>query len=145
MTSPDGVGDDLSLTASGLKIDRQWSARLLSTFFAVLFGALFANPAFAGGTCKPGNVSKVLDAGTIVIPMNAPSGTVVSTLPPSSFQMQCAFLNSAPFVTTVTATIQLTVTAALAPGFADVYKTSVDGLGIRYVFDARRVMPAICH
>jgi type 1 fimbria pilin len=87
-------------------------------------------------TCKPANVGNVLSAGTIVIPMNAPSGTVVSTVAPTSFLMQCFFTNSAPFNTTGISTLQLTVTAPLAPGFADVYTTSISGLGVRFLFNA---------
>lgn len=141
MASLDSIGDgfrndSLSLKTRALEIGRNLRACLLSGLGTVFLSALFVSPASASSTCMPGNVSKVLNAGTIVIPANAPSGTVVSTIAPADFQMRCAFLNNTPFNTTVTATLQLSVTAALAPGFADVYKTSVDGLGIRYVFNA---------
>jgi type 1 fimbria pilin len=141
MAIRDGTGDrfrvnGLSLKTRVSKTCRNLRACLLSSLFAVFLGVLFVSPASAAMTCTPGNVGKVLNAGTIVIPMNAPSGTVVSTVAPATFQMRCSFLNTAPYNTTGTSTIQLTVTAALAPGFADVYKTAIDGLGIRYVFNA---------
>ncbi len=141
MTVLDRTGDRFridgsSLNANALKICRNLRASLLSTLFAVFLSAFFVNPASAAITCNPGNVNKVLAAGTITIPMNAPSGTVVGTVAPAGFLMNCSFLNTTPFNTTATVYIQFTVTAALAPGFADVYKTAIDGLGVRFVFDA---------
>ncbi|MGX7004815.1 fimbrial protein [Caballeronia sp. KNU42] len=141
MTVPNRTGkqlriDGMSVKAQAIKIGRQLRAWILTSLFAIFLGALFVSPVSAAITCTPGNVGKVLSAGTIVVPMNAPSGTVVSTVAPASFQMRCSFMNSSPFNTTGTATLQLTVTAALAPGFADVYKTAIDGLGVRFVFNA---------
>jgi type 1 fimbria pilin len=128
--------DGLSLKASATKIGRHLRACVLTSLAAVFLSMLFVTPASASITCYPDNVSKVLTAGTIVIPMNAPSGTVVRTLAPDAFLMQCRFLSGDPVSTSGTSTLLLTVTAALAPGFADVYKTAIDGLGIRYVFNA---------
>ena len=128
--------DGLSLKAHVSTIGRTLRACLLSGLVTLLLSALFVTPVSAAITCNPGNVNKVLAAGTIVIPMNAPSGTVVSTVAPAGFLMNCSFLNSSPFNTSATVYIQLTVTAALAPGFTDVYKTAIDGLGVRFVFDA---------
>src|SRR5471030_553947 len=141
MTVPDRTGDQLrsegsSLKAHAIKIGRQLLACLLTSLFAVFLGVLFVSPASAALTCNPGSVNKVLAAGTIVIPMNAPSGTVVSTAAPDGFVMTCSFLNTSPFNTTGTSYIQLTVSAALAPGFIDVYKTAIDGLGVRFVFNS---------
>src|SRR5471032_603553 len=129
-------GDALSLKACAIEIGRHLRACLLTSLFAAFLGALSVSPASAALTCMQGNVNKVLNAGTIVIPMNAPSGSVVTTVAPDTFQMLCRLLNSAPLNTSATSTIKLTVTAALAPGFADVYKTAIDGLGIRFVFNA---------
>jgi type 1 fimbria pilin len=127
---------NLWLKTSVLKIGGKWRTCLLSTLSAVFFCALLPTPAFAAMTCNAASVNKVLAAGTIAIPMNAPPGTVVSTVAPAGFIMNCSFLNSSPYVTSGTATIQLTVTAALAPGFTDVYKTSIDGLGVRFIFNS---------
>jgi len=124
--------DGLSLKASATRIGRHLRACFLTSLAAVFLSMLFVTPASAAITCYPANVGKVVTAGTIVIPMNAPSGSVVRTLTPDAFQMQCAL----PYGTSGTSTIRLTVTATLAPGFADVYKTNIDGLGIRYVFNA---------
>jgi type 1 fimbria pilin len=128
--------DGLSLKASATRIGRHLHACFLTSLFAVILSMLFVTPASAAITCKQGDVGKVLSAGTIVIPMNAPSGTVVSTVAPAAFQMLCTFSNGAPLTTSATSTIRLEVANALAPGFADVYKTAIDGLGIRYVFNA---------
>jgi hypothetical protein len=141
MIIPDRTGERfrincLRLKANVIKIRPHLRACLLSSLFSVFLSVLFVSPASAGLTCKQGNVSKVLNAGTIVIPMNAPSGTVVSTHAPETFQMLCQFLNSGKLTTSATSTIRLDVTDAAAPGFTDVYKTAIDGLGIRYVFNA---------
>jgi len=141
MTSLDSVvdgfrNDGLSLRTIALKIGRNLRACFLSSLLAVLLSVLSVSPASAAVTCNPGSVNKVLAAGTIVIPMNAPSGTVVSTVAPAGFVMNCSFLNTSPFNTSATVNIQLAVTAALAPGFTDVYKTAIDGLGVRFVFNA---------
>ena len=124
--------DGLSLKASATRIGRHLHACFLTSVFAVILSMLFVTPASAAITCYPANVGKVVTAGTIVIPMNAPSGSVVRTLTPDAFQMQCALPNG----TSGTSTIRLTLKATLAPGFTDVYKTNIDGLGIRYVFNA---------
>jgi type 1 fimbria pilin len=118
------------------RIGRHLWMRILSILIAVWFGALFVSPASAAITCTPANANKVLAAGTIVIPMNAAPGTVVSTVAPSGFIMNCSFLNTSPYNTSATVYIQFSVTAALAPGFNDVYKTNIDGLGIRFIFDS---------
>jgi type 1 fimbria pilin len=128
--------DSLPLKASALKIGRNLRACLLSCLCAVFLCALLVHPASAAMTCNPASVNNVLAAGTITIPMNAPPGTVVSTAAPTGFIMNCSFLNTSPFVTSGTTYIQLTVTAALAPGFTDVYKTAIDGLGVRFVFNS---------
>lgn len=141
MTVPQRTGnplriDGLSMKAHAIKIGQRLRAWLLTSLFAVFLGALFVSPASAAVTCSPSNVNKVLAAGAIVIPMNAPSGTVVSTVAPAGFVLNCSFLNTTPFNTSGTVYIQVTVTAALAPGFTDVYKTAIDGLGVRFVFNS---------
>jgi len=128
--------DNLPLKASASKIGQALRACILSSLIAVVLNALCVGPVSAAMSCYADNLSKVLAAGTIVIPMNAPPGTVVSTIAPASFQMSCFFPNNSPPTTSGTSTIQITVTAALAPGFADVYKTNIDGLGVRFVFNA---------
>lgn len=110
MTVPDRTGnqlriDGLSLKVHAIRIGRHPRACVLTSLFAVFLGALFVGPASAAITCTPGNVGKVLNAGAIVIPMNAPSGTVVSTVAPASFQMRCYFQNNAPYNTTATSTL----------------------------------------
>lgn len=141
MAIPDELGG-LLCVKGWLRNLNAWTFRkklwgcIVSSLVAVLLSTFCANPASAAITCNPGNVNKVLAAGTIVIPMNASPGTVVSTVAPAGFIMNCSFLNTSPFNTSTTVFIQLTVTAALAPGFTDVYKTNIDGLGVRFVFNA---------
>jgi type 1 fimbria pilin len=98
----------------------------------------FSCPVLAGGsiTCNTGNTNLAINAGTVVIPMNAPPGTVVSTLAPATLIMNCRFVNQAPYTVSGFSTNQLEVTAALAPGFNDVYVTGIQGLGIRYTFNS---------
>jgi type 1 fimbria pilin len=121
---------------NGSRTSKNLSARIVSIVMVVFFAALLSSSASAAITCNPTNVSKVLAAGTIVIPMNPAPGTVVSTVAPAGFMMNCTFLNTTPYNTSAGVYIQLSVTAALAPGFADVYKTNIDGLGVRYILSA---------
>ena len=87
-------------------------------------------------TCNPGIANIVLKAGALAVPMNASPGTIISNIPPDIFQMNCRFLNQSAFLTSGVATIHLTLTAPLAPGFSDVYTTGIQGVGIRYIFNS---------
>ncbi|MDE1180347.1 fimbrial protein [Paraburkholderia sp.] len=87
-------------------------------------------------SCTTSNVNKTLTAATISVPAAAQAGTTVATLPPESFQLPCFFPNSGTHTTSATLYSDFATTTALAPGFNDVYKTNIAGLGIRYTFNS---------
>jgi len=95
----------------------------------LVFAFLMATPAQADMGCNPFEISKVLTAGVISIPMGATSGQTVATLPPDPFRSGCVF-NGA--VLSGTVIHELFTDTAVVPGFTDVYPTSIAGLGIRY-------------
>lgn len=99
--------------------------------------ALFAAPAaHAVLTCQANGTNNVVTAGSISVPANPQLGATIATLAPTQFQASCKFLNADPPETT--ATFWPVFYSSLPPvsGFADVYQTNVQGLGIRYTFDA---------
>jgi type 1 fimbria pilin len=126
----------LLLNAGFLHIGRKLRTCLLVSLIAIFFNTPFVSSASASVTCHPSNYNNVLAAGAIVISSNATPGSVVSISPPTSSSMSCSFLNTSPYNTSGTMIIKFTVSDALAPGFADVYKTNIDGLGVRFVFNA---------
>ncbi|MGX7003872.1 fimbrial protein [Caballeronia sp. KNU42] len=118
------------------------SRRLLFQAIALAIALNFSMPARAEMKCEVTNVSKVLVAGVISIPKDAPIGLTVSTLPADTFQNNCYFANVNPIATSGTSLIDISTVAALAPGFTDVYQTSIAGLGIRYQFTSSECTPA---
>ena len=126
----------LLLKAGLLKMRHKLRTCLLFSFVAIFFSTLFVSSASAAITCHPGSYNNVLAAGTIVVSSNAPPGSVLSISAPTSSSMVCSFLNGTPYNTSATTIMQFTVTAALAPGFSDVYTTNIDGLGVRFIFNA---------
>ncbi|MBN3764313.1 fimbrial protein [Burkholderia sp. Ac-20365] len=83
-------------------------------------------------------MNKVLDAGTISIPVNAAPGTTITTHAPESFQFNCHYdpKYQPKFATDNTLYADFSTNAARAPGFNNVYATDVPGLGVRYTFNS---------
>lgn len=128
------------------QIDIQVSKRLgdspLTRFLVrvalVLFAGLVSASAHADITCNSLTaLGQTLVAGSISVPANTPVGTVVSTLAPIDYTMQCKFANSGsnPNETSATNTANFTTTTPLVLG-TDVYQTNVTGIGVRYIFNS---------
>jgi type 1 fimbria pilin len=105
---------------------------------AVILWIVFCmTPARALVTCTyPVNVKKVLDGGTISIPVSSPVGATVKTLPPNAFQVPCKLNSIEPVVTSGVQYTNFQTTALPVAGFTDVYATNVPGLGVRFAFNA---------
>ncbi|WP_080428764.1 fimbrial protein [Burkholderia ubonensis] len=74
--------------------------------------------------------NNTLDAGNLPIPSNLPNGSVIKKIPyygPTSYRMPGE--NYSP---EFSAFLKLTVNGDLATGYSDVYKTNIDGIGIRF-------------
>ncbi|MFT4503075.1 fimbrial protein [Caballeronia sp. 15711] len=106
---------------------------------SIVFTALAAAPAQADLGCNGLGLGNTIDAGGISIPMGATSGQTVLTLPPSTFQAQCLLTKGQTSGITIST---LTTTTTPAPGFDDVYPTSVPGLGVRYTFNGDKTCDA---
>ncbi|WP_454874462.1 fimbrial protein [Paraburkholderia xenovorans] len=116
---------------------RNWPIPIVVCLTLVLGSALFAaRPAHAALICNASGANNVISAGSISVPANPTIGATIATLAPTQFQMPCRFDTSAPVETS--ATLWATFDSSLPPvsGFADVYQTNVQGLGIRYTFNA---------
>jgi type 1 fimbria pilin len=111
------------------------SLKLFARVFPVIAAGLVSLPAHAALTCEVSNINKTLNAGFMSVPQAASTGATVTTLAADPFQPNCYFSNGSTS-TLATLYIDLSTTAALAPGFTDVYQTNIAGLGIRYAFNS---------
>jgi type 1 fimbria pilin len=115
----------------GLKVMR-------SFLFAMLFLLTGIVPlsARADITCNSSSgTNLVLAAGTISVPANLSIGSTISTLAPSTYVLQCKFLNAGLKDTSGDNTANFSTTTPLAYG-TDVYQTNIPGLGVRYIFNS---------
>ncbi|MFM0503869.1 fimbrial protein [Paraburkholderia caffeinilytica] len=108
---------------------------LLRLALALCIGAISVS-AHANLTCEVASINKAFVAGVISVPMNTAVGATVSTLAPDAFQLTCKFLADGLSDTSATLFSDFTTTGGLAPGFTDVYKTGIPGLGVRYMFNS---------
>jgi type 1 fimbria pilin len=110
--------------------------RFLVCAALVLIASLMSVSANASLKCTTSGTNKAVDAGSISVPANAAVGTTVAVLPPDTFLQSCAFTES------VSASGSLRLGFASngkrASGFADVYETNVQGIGIRYTFSSAK-------
>ncbi len=96
--------------------------------------ALFSASTFASSTCNFLNSNNTLAAGAMSVPANATPNTAVKTVQ-TSFTFQCR-------QTAVTDTYAYSTHmmfqsgSALVSGYNDIYKTNIDGLGVRYTVSA---------
>jgi type 1 fimbria pilin len=126
-------------TASDTQAIRYCRVRTAILALLLACTAFWASPAYAATFgCEANKLNKVLDAGVISIPMGATQGQTVAVLAPNPFQTECTFPAGTPATGTIISTLD--ITTAPAPGFDDVYPTSVAGLGVRYTLNA----PAEC-
>jgi hypothetical protein len=123
-------------TASDTPAIRYCRVRTATLALLLACTAFWASPAHAATFgCDAIKLNKVLDAGVISIPMGAAPGQTVAVLAPNPFQSDCSFPNDVSPTGTIITT--LGTTTAPAPGFDDVYPTSVAGLGVRYTLNAQ--------
>jgi type 1 fimbria pilin len=110
--------------------------RLFRCGIAVLLTCVASLPAQATSTCNDQNANNTLAIGTLPIPAGAAVGSTVSTLAPVNFIVQCRFLGTGSQGASTVLTGRLSTAATLAPGFIDVYSTSIPGLGVRYTMNS---------